>query len=292
MKLLVFKSLWGLDASWEQSFPALKKKGYHGVETWLPPLKERPRFARLLKKHRLHWIADIFSVGSSVSEHLVSFEGALREVKALGLTPKCVNSHSGSDQWEEAEAVHFFAGALALEKRSGLTVLHETNRGRVLFHPRPTLRMLDRFPEIKLSCDFSHWVLVTERLMDPDSPVMLACASRIMHVNARVGYEEGIQVPDPRAPEYAPQLAAHEAWWDLAWKAQKARGLRESYLTAEFGPWPYGQALPYGKAPMADLSEICDWQTQRQAARFAQLFSPTRRKNRAFLRLRRAVKPS
>jgi sugar phosphate isomerase/epimerase len=270
MKLLLFRSLWGMDQPWEESFPQLKKRGYHGIEMWLPPAKERPRFEALLKKHKLAFIADIFSGGKDLREHLASFEKALAEVKAFGVIPKCVNSHSGSDAWDEADSFRFFEGALALEKKYGLNVLHETNRGRILFHPRPALRMLQRFPTLKLTCDFSHWVLVQESLLDERSPILKACAQHAVHLNARVGYEEGIQVPDPRAPEYQKHLRAHERWWAMIWKAQKARGLKESYLTAEFGPPPYGQAMPYTQEPVADLDEICDWQAMRQAKNFAE----------------------
>jgi sugar phosphate isomerase/epimerase len=273
MKLLLFRSLWGLDQPWEESFPQLKKRGYHGIEIWLPPPKECPRFKTLLKKHKLAFIADVFSSGNGVREHLASFEKALADVKTLGVPTKCVNSHSGSDAWTEEEGFRFFEGALALEKKYGLTVLHETNRGRILFHPKPALRMLERFPDLKLTCDFSHWVLVGESLLDEKSAILKACARHAVHVNARVGYEEGIQVPDPRAPEYQRHLLAHEHWWAMIWKAQKARGMKESYLTAEFGPPPYGQALPYTQEPVADLDAICDWQAQRQAKRFAEKFS-------------------
>jgi hypothetical protein len=40
-----------------------------------------------------------------------------------------------------------------------------------------------------------------------------------------MGYENGPQVPDPAVPQDAPQLAAHERWWDIVWKAQHGRGI-------------------------------------------------------------------
>ena len=43
---------------------------------------------------------------------------------------------------------------------------HETHRGRILFNPWITCRLLDRFEHLKLCCDFSHWVCVSERLID------------------------------------------------------------------------------------------------------------------------------
>ena len=33
-------------------------------------------------------------------------------------------------------------------------------------------------------------------------------------IHARVGYEEGPQVPDPAAPEYAAEVKCHMGWWE------------------------------------------------------------------------------
>jgi hypothetical protein len=88
-------------------------------------------------------------------------------------------------------------------------------------------------------------------------------------VHARVGYEQGPQVPDPRAPEYQRHLEAHEAWWRLVWKAQERRGFRISTLTPEFGPPDYQHTLPFTRAPVSNLEEICDWQARRQMESFA-----------------------
>ncbi len=127
----------------------------------------------------------------------------------------------------------------------------------------------ERFENLKLCCDFSHWVCVCERLIDDQTAIIAQCAQRAIHLHARVGYEEGPQVPDPRAPEYRQHLEAHERWWDIIWSAQKQRGMEESTLTPEFGPPPYLHTLAYTGTPVAKLWEICNWQAKRQAERFA-----------------------
>ena len=43
----------------------------------------------------------------------------------------------------------------------------------------------------------------------PDLPL----AGRAHHIHARVGCEQGPQVPHPAAPEYQEALTAHERWW-------------------------------------------------------------------------------
>ena len=76
-------------------------------------------------------------------------------------------------------------------------------------------------------------------------------------------------MPDPRVPAYAAHLAAHEAWWDAVWDAQRRQGMARTTLTPEYGPPLYLHTDPATGAPLADLDAVCDWQAARAAARFA-----------------------
>ena len=189
----------------------------------------------------------------------------------LEYDPLFINAHSGSDTWSPAEAEDFYGAAVELEGRLGVVVAHETHRLRCFGNPWTTRAILERFGGLKLTCDFSHWVCVAERLLSDCGPIIELAAQRCHHIHARVGYEEGPQVPDPRAPEWAGHLAAHETWWDTIWRSQQQRGLATSTLTPEFGPPPYMHTLPHTQAPLADLADICDWQAIRQAKRFETL---------------------
>jgi hypothetical protein len=82
-------------------------------------------------------------------------------------------------------------------------------------------------------------------------------------------------VPDPRVEQYSLELAAHERWWEIVWKAQVKRGMEVSTLTPEFGPPPYMQCDPVTGAPASDLWEISNWMARRQADRFHKLFPAT-----------------
>lgn len=267
MQLLLFRHLWGVAEPWEQAFPRFKSTGYHGIEATLPPAQQRKELSKLLKSYNFEFIPQIFTTGATVQEHLESFREQVQAAKTM--KPRLMNAHSGKDSFNESECEQFFEGALEIEAEAAVPIAHETHRGRMLYNPWSADRLLQRFPNLKLCCDFSHWVCVCERLLEDQLPVLRRCASRCLHVHARVGYEEGPQVPDPRAPEYATHLAAHEKWWRLIWVSQKQRGFRFSTLTPEFGPPGYLHTLPFTQAPVADLSAICDWQARRQAAAFA-----------------------
>jgi hypothetical protein len=273
MKLKLVRHLWGVDLSHglQHYLPRWRDVGYEALEISARHVPDRAGLLRFLKDTGLQWIPQIFSndfvPGGTVREHLDSLRAQIEEHLDHG--PLFFNAHSGYDNWSQAEAEDFYGQALALEQQIGVPISHETHRLRYFATPWQTRHILEQFPALRVTCDFSHWVCVCERLL-PDLADTIALAARhCHHLHARVGFEEGPQVPDPAAPEYATHLQAHESWWDQIWQSQRARGLADSWLTPEFGPPPYLHTLPHTQVPVADLADICDWMARRQAGRYA-----------------------
>jgi hypothetical protein len=273
MRLILVRHLWGVDHTHglEQYLPRWREVGYGAVESAYHHSPDREALLRFLKASGWRWIPQVFSrdfiPGGTVHEHLGSLRKQIED--CLEHQPLFINAHTGSDGWSPAEAEDFYGAALEMEQQLGVTIAHETHRLRCFGNPWTTRHILERFPALKLTCDFSHWVCVAERLLEDCGPIIQLAANHCYHLHARVGYEEGPQVPDPRAPEWAHHLAAHESWWETIWSSQQQRGLAVSTLTPEFGPAPYLHLLPFTQAPVANLADICDWQARRQAARFA-----------------------
>ena len=271
MKLVLFRHLWGVEEPWEQAFPKFRAFGYEGVEGGMPAQGDAEHFRDLLGEHGLAYIPQIFTGGKSQREHLDSFREQVAAAKHY--CPYMINAHSGLDAFTQEEGERFFEGALEIEAGEGVRIAHETHRGRILYNPWTTERLLSRFDKLQLCCDFSHWVCVCERLLEDQIEIIRECARHCVHVHARVGYEQGPQVPDPRAPEYSLHLEAHEAWWRLIWKEQDARRDSVSTLTPEFGPPHYQHTLPFSETPVSDFREISDWQATHQREAFWNLFS-------------------
>ena len=278
MQLKLVRHLWGVDHTrpLEDNLPRWREVGYRAVECSLRIWPDRAGLLRFLKNTGWDWIAQVFSNdfrgGGSVREHLDSLRAQIEE--CLEHRPLFINAHSGSDTWSLAQAEDFYEAVQDLENRLGVSIAHETHRLRFFGNPWTTRPILERFPALKLTCDFSHWVCVAERLLPDCDDIIRLAAEHCHHLHARVGFEEGPQVSDPRAPEWSQHVAAHEAWWDVIWAAQRQRGVTVSTLTPEFGPAPYMHLLPYTKAPVADLADICDWQARRQTARFGKNYGP------------------
>ena len=275
MKLTLVRHLWGIDHTHglNHYLPRWRDVGYTAVEGSLQLSPDREAFLLFLETSGWSWIPQVFSrdftPGGTVREHLDSVKKQIDE--CMTYNPLFFNAHSGSDSWSPAEAEDFYGAMLEMERGLGVPICHETHRLRYFGNPWTTRSILEKFPDLKLTCDFSHWVCVAERLLEDCGDIIQLAAQHGHHLHARVGHEEGPQVSDPRAPEWARHLAAHEAWWDTIWSSQKQRGLAVTCLAPEFGPAPYLPLLPYTQAPVADLADICDWMARREALRFNQV---------------------
>jgi sugar phosphate isomerase/epimerase len=275
MELKIFKTLWGHTDSFEAACAAAIKTGFDGIEGPSPASKQvRNDYQKTLSDHGLEYIAEITTGGSYVPDagldpagHVASFQRKLEH--SLELNPQFVNCLAGSDLWSFSDSVSLFQELIALSNEYNVTVAFETHRSRPTFHPLTTTKLLSEIPDLQLTVDFSHWCCVCERLVLDELPQVLElCAKRARHIHARVGYDQGPQVPDPRAPEYAHALAAHETWWNTVWTEMQRRGFSSATMTPEFGPDGYMQRQPFTQQPVADLWEVNTWIGQREKARF------------------------
>lgn len=288
MELSLFKTLWGHEGSLAEAIALCHAAGFQGIEAPAPPdPAERESFFAELAGGGMEWIAEISTCtpagcyvptpGRSVEEHLGSLEEGV--VRSLEGTPRFINTMAGYDAWSAADAVKFHEGVVRLQEKHGIVISVETHRGRPTYSPWLSREILRAVPELRITCDFSHWCVVSERLiLDEEDELLELAARHAHHIQPRVGYNQGPQVPDPRAPEHADALAAHERWWTRVWDSMAERGFTEMTMTPEFGPDGYLQCAPFTRVPVADLWEINSWIGLRQRERFHQHFqtnSPT-----------------
>lgn len=283
MELLLLRSVWSgptdLDALIEQTVTA----GFDGIEGPIPKNKtERQRLRQHLRDRNLAFIAEV-ATGTdpnsshdwwvpqrdrTVADHLSDLKWTVDQAQEMGA--RFVSTMCGYDGWSWQQNLDFFGQAIALEQTSGIPISFETHRSRSLFNPWITRDLLGVFPDLKLTCDFSHWCVVCERLIDSEWDILEHCAERALHIHCRVGYPQHPQVPDPRAPEYAAALTAHERWWSLIWNAQTRRGLTQMTMNPEFLWDGYMQTLPFTNQPVGDVWAITCWMAQRQRQKFAE----------------------
>ena len=272
MRLLLFRSLWTNGFDLPAALADCRTGPFDGVEGPVPlAMADRQEFAARLADSGVPFIAEIATGGGYVpterspGRHFDDF--CRRAEAAMVCSPLFLTILGGCDGWPVAQSVEFFGRVIARAAELGVVASIETHRSRPTFSPWSTRELLERLPELRLTCDFSHWCCVCERLVLETEPELLAlCARRAHHVHARVGYEQGPQVPHPDAAPYRAALEAHERWWDAIWAAQSERLFLT--LTPEFGPDGYLQAQPFTGVPAANLDEINRWMSVRQRERF------------------------
>lgn len=278
MHLKLFKTLWGHEGTLDEAIQQCKEAGFQGIEATAPSDPVRRRiFFESLENADLEWIAEISTCTPagvfvplprcSVEEHLSSLEEGVR--LSMEGSPRFINTMAGYDAWSHAEAVRFFEGLVRLQNKYDVVISAETHRGRSTYSPWLTRDILLAVPELRITCDFSHWCVVSERLILDEEPEILELAAKhAYHIQPRIGYDQGPQVPDPRAPEHHASLVAHERWWDQVWKSMAGRGFTEFTMTPEFGPDGYLQCAPFTLVPVADLWDLNRWTGLRQQQRF------------------------
>jgi sugar phosphate isomerase/epimerase len=258
MKILYFRSVWGLDEfpTIEEKLGKIKSGGFDGVELEVPLDVETCKRARkILDELNLAVVAQQWRTsGKTVAEHAAGF-GQQYE-RALILKPLYLNSHTGCDHFSFEQNLEILDHANGFAAKHGVEVYHETHRRRALFSVPATMQFLDARPKLKLVADFSHWCCVHESLL-ADQAERVECAAKNSYaIHARVGHAEGPQIPDPRDPLWQPNLEAHLNWWKKIVRHRKAGGCKILPVCPEFGPAPCMTLLPHTKKPIADLWEI------------------------------------
>ncbi len=260
MEIVFTKSFWEMDLAADDPMRAFLSRvaadGFDGAEMFQPLLTEHPQHVRELEAEYglLPPIIDIITEGASPEEHRGSFDRALAE--ALKYDPRLVNSHTGRDIFPFAENVDLFRHAIQRSKEVGVPVVHETHRFRPTYSAPETRRYLEELPELMLNADLSHWMVVHESDLTDQSETVDLALERSRHIHARVGFEEGPQVNDPRGSEWAGHVARHIELWQRVVDACCRAGVERLSITPEFGPPPYAPTTPGTNEAVSDVWAI------------------------------------
>lgn len=265
MQLFLVRTLWGLEDNPGNQASVLRQIAsspiqYDAVACPVQPIPDPDAFAGALGDAGLGLVAQVFSFGNAVEDHIkMARAGAER---AVSLGAKYVVGQLGRDGWPLETSIPFLLEVARVADDLGVTILHETHRSRIFFNPWTCERVLEELPDLMLAADLSHWTCVSESMNLPQR-ILDQVAGATRHVDCRVGFEEGPQVPDPRVPRYASHLATFEKWWKAIWEAQVERGTEWLGMAPEFGPPPYQPVDPTTGAPLADVNELNDWMASR-----------------------------
>lgn len=253
MNIKVLSPLWGHEHIPLKSFlQKVKDAGYDGVDTWLP---DSPSDKKLLfdfiQQNELHLVCHQHEAwGTTFKEFKDSYQKNLEGCAVPG--PLLINSHTGKDYFTLEQNLELVDIAQEFSAKTGVVVVHETHRGRIGYSPQQIAGIFERRKDFLITADLSHWTCVTESMLDNFTEIVETAIHRTRYIHARVGYEQGPQVPDPRAPEWQYALEKFLGWWDRIVAINRALNTPILPITTEFGPPPYMPIVPFTRRPVAD----------------------------------------
>ncbi|WP_304066975.1 sugar phosphate isomerase/epimerase family protein [Pedobacter glucosidilyticus] len=255
IEIKYFATEWGNSLPINEFLENIKKFGYNGIEMSLPFESERKKsILKSLKSNGLELIGQYFqSYESDFRLHKYNYEKHLNNL--LEAEPLFINCQTGKDYFSKKENLELFMLAQRLSSSSGINIIHETHRGKSLFAAHITQSYLESFPDLKICLDISHWCNVHESLLEDQEEALNLAFERSVHIHSRIGFPEGPQVNDPRAPEWQSILERHLFWWDKVVEINK-QNKRSLTITTEFGPAPYMPLQPYSQIPISNQWDI------------------------------------
>lgn len=258
MRIQIFAPQWGNNELPAKVFiDKVLEAGFDGIEMSLP----------LDAALREEWTGRIADAGLALiaaqwetvfHSDFAQHRAALAELleNACLARPVLVNTHTGKDYYTPAQNAELIDLAAAISARHGVPIVHEIHRSRFSGHPMLLMPYLDRYPDLPLTADLSHWCCACESLLEDQPETLAKTLPNVRHIHARVGHAQGPQVADFRAPESQAALEAHLSWWDEVIRLRRAAGASHMTLTPEFGPVPYTQTLPYTQKEVSNAWEL------------------------------------
>lgn len=257
MNIHFFCPRWGQEHTpWPMFLERVKDAGYNGVEASLPiEAKEKESILNELAKQGLQFIGQHWETGNAdFDQHYSEFEQRLLSLAAA--RPLFINSQTGKDYYSLSQNEKLIALADSIAAQANVPIIHETHRGKFSFAAHITQTYLDRLPNLRLTLDISHWFNTAESFLHDQPEAVALAIARTDHIHCRVGYTQGPQIADPRAPEWQDVVYHHLAIWDQVVALHRQNDRSGCTFTPEFGAPPYMFLQPYTRQAVVDQWEV------------------------------------
>lgn len=257
MKIKFFCPLWGsADLPMEHFCEKVKSEGYDGVEMGLPLEKsKKDAIVKMLGDFKLELIGQHYeTLEPDFEKHKKQFANQLNNL--VDSPALFINSQTGKDYYSFDQNKALIEIANRISDTTKMKILHETHRGKFSFAAHITKHFLEQLPDLRITLDISHWCNVAETFLEDQLEAVDLAISRTDHLHSRVGYQEGPQIPDPRAPEWQFAIEIHAQWWDKVIALKRKIGTSQFTITSEFGAPPYLVLMPFTRQPITSQWEI------------------------------------
>lgn len=242
-RFLVYQSLWamerrrpdGLEWTLDEKLAMIRDAGFDGCGVRFADLDYARTVTRFLRANGMTWQAQCYP--RTVDE----LRPILEHVRELGADH--LNLQPDVRPYTLDECVPYVEGWRRLADDAGVTMQIETHRDRMTTDLLFTLHLLDRFPDLRLTADLSHY-LVGREFAWPVSEENHALIHRILDnswgFHGRVASREQVQVPIT-FPHHRDWVELFMGWWEYGFRSWRRRAAPDATLTflCELGPAPY-----------------------------------------------------
>jgi len=241
--LAVYQSLWAMErrrpdgAEWklDTQLDMIRDAGFDGAGVRFVDPDFARRVTGFLRAHGMSWQAQCYPRGVADLApvlHLVAELGA----DHVNLQPD-IRPHRLED------CIPLIEGWRRMAERAGVALHIETHRDRMTTDLFFTLRLLECFPDLRLTADLSHY-LVGREFAYPVAAENHALIHRVLDqswgLHGRVASREQVQVPIG-FPQHKIWIDLFMGWWEYAIRSWRRRAGLDARLTflCELGPPPY-----------------------------------------------------
>lgn len=242
-KLLVYQSMWameqrrpdGFEWSLDEKLDKIIGAGFDGAGLRFTDRAHVAQVTQRLRSAGLSWQAQCYP--KTVAE----LAPVLELVAAFGADH--VNLQGDVRPHSVAECVPLITGWQQLAADAGVALHVETHRDRMTTDLFFTLRLIDRFPDLRLTGDLSHYLLGREfawPVSEENHSLMRRIMDRCWAYHGRVASREQIQV-QISFPHHRHWLDLFLGWWEYGFRQWRRRAPPDAALTflCELGPREY-----------------------------------------------------
>ena len=242
-QLRVYQSLWamerrrpdGLEWPFDEQLRMIHNAGFDGAGVRFFDYAFARDVTRQLKEFGMTWEAQCYP---RTVEDLIPI---IEHVQELGADH--INLQPDVRPYSIEECIPLIEGWRRLAHDSGIPVHIETHRNRMTTDLLFTLRLLECFPDLRLTGDISHYVVGREfawPICEEDDGHIRRILDNCWGFHGRVASREQIQLQISFA-HHEEWLNLFLAWWQYGFERWRARAPDDAVLTflCELGPKEY-----------------------------------------------------
>jgi len=242
-QLRIYQSLWAMERrrpdgqEWTlaQKLAMIRDAGFDGAGVRFFDRDYAREVTAFLREHGMSWQAQCYP--RSVDE----LKPIIEHVQEFGADH--INLQADVRPYTLDECVPYLEGWRRLAEDAGIALHIETHRDRMTTDLFFTLQLLDRFPDLRLTADLSHYVVGREfawPISDENHALMHRIIDNAWGFHGRVASREQIQL-QLAFPQHQQWLALFMQWWEYGFRSWRRRAPADGVLTflCELGPPEY-----------------------------------------------------